>query len=373
MTDTRHPITIDVESLRQRFVQQLPTSILDVRTTAAYAEWHIPGSESVDAYADLQHGDSPALDDWSPPSPHLVVTVCQMGTSSLRAALQLRSRGLDVRSLEGGMQAWSLAWDTALVTRHGAQCDIVQLRRVGKGCLSYVIGSEGEALVVDPSLDPAVYEAVASERGWRITHVLDTHVHADHISRAPTLAERQHAALYVPQCDRTRYPHTPVTDGDTLRVGASRLVAVHVPGHTPESTALLIDDAVLVSGDTLFLRSVGRPDLHGGPADIERQSRALFQSLQRLREFPGHVLVLPGHTDSPPGFDGVPIAEPLYVVLRHSAWSGLTEDGFIQSALSHVTPTPANHRLIVRLNAEGHFPGHQSVSLEHGANRCALR
>jgi glyoxylase-like metal-dependent hydrolase (beta-lactamase superfamily II)/rhodanese-related sulfurtransferase len=353
MTDTRHPVTIDAEALRQRLVRRRPTIVVDLRASAAHAEWRVPGSQSVDAGSDLQHGDSLALEDWSPASCDLVVTVCESGISSLRAALQLRARGIDARSLEGGMPAWSLAWNEATVTTDAARSDIVQLRRVGKGCLSYVIGSDGEAIVVDPSLDPSVYEAVASDRGWRIRYVLDTHVHADHVSRARTLAERQHATLYVPQCEHTRYSHTPVRDGDRLCVGASRLVAHHVPGHTQESTAFLLDDAVLFSGDTLLLGSIGRPDLHGLGVDIELQSRTLYRSLQRLRGLPWPVLVLPGHADDPPAFDGIPIAEPLHVVLLRSSWSRVDEDAFVDSVRSHVAPTPANHRLIMRLNEEG--------------------
>src|SRR3954447_3824449 len=106
-----------------------------------------------------------------------VVTVCGAGKVSLIAAEHLRARGFDARSLAGGMKAWSLAWNTAEVSLPDSAATVVQVRRTGKGCLSYLIGSDGEAAVVDASLAPDVYQNLAVEHGWEIRHVLDTHVH----------------------------------------------------------------------------------------------------------------------------------------------------------------------------------------------------
>ena len=86
------------------------------------------------------------------------------------------------------MRAWSLAWNAAEVPLTGTRARVIQVRRTGKGCLSYVVGSAGEAAAIDPSLDPEVYADIAGRNGWRITKVLDTHIHADHLSRAVPLA-----------------------------------------------------------------------------------------------------------------------------------------------------------------------------------------
>jgi glyoxylase-like metal-dependent hydrolase (beta-lactamase superfamily II) len=141
------------------------------------------------------------------------------------------------------------------------------VRRTGKGCLSYLIGANGEAAVVDAALAPAVYLRLAQQQGWRITAVLDTHIHADHLSRSRALADQTNATLYLPAQERVVFPFTPLCDGDTVGIGASLLTAVHTPGHTLESTCYLLDEGLLFTGDTLFLAAVGRPDLEARPGE----------------------------------------------------------------------------------------------------------
>ena len=127
--------------------------------------------------------------------------------------------------LRGGMKAWSLAWNSAAVPVSGSEATIIQIRRTGTGCLSSLIGSGDEAAVIDAALPPAVYQDLAATHGWTITRVLETHVHADHLSRARLLEEATGATLYVPAQDRMTFPFTPVNDGDVLRIGAARPIA----------------------------------------------------------------------------------------------------------------------------------------------------
>src|SRR5207237_2649672 len=168
-------------------------------------------------------------------------------------AERLRARGLDAMSLEGGMRAWSLAWNTAEVPCPGSTARIVQLRRTGKGCLSDLGGSNGEAAVVEASLEPQIYDRLADERGWRIRTVLETHVHADHLSRARALAVDTGARLCLPATERVSFQYTPLKDGDIVRVGSAGLRVLHTPGHTPESACYLVDALALFTGAPLFL------------------------------------------------------------------------------------------------------------------------
>src|SRR5205085_8953150 len=149
-------MTIDVEILRTWLEEGRPVTVLDVRPAAERAEWSIPGSVHLDAYDALRRGDPTALADFHVTNGGRVVTVCAAGKTSMLAAERLRARGLDAVSLEGGMRAWSLAWNAADLPCPGSTARIVQLRRTGKGCLSYLICSNGDAAVVDASLEPRI-------------------------------------------------------------------------------------------------------------------------------------------------------------------------------------------------------------------------
>src|SRR5438309_10175386 len=152
--------TISTEGLRELLERGAPVTVLDVRPAAEHAEWSIPGSVHADAYDALRRGDPTVLADFHPTNGGRVVTVCGVGKTSMLAAERLRARGLDAVSLEGGMRAWSLAWNTAEVRCPGSRARIVQLRRTGKGCLSYLIESSGDAAVIDATLDHQVYQRV---------------------------------------------------------------------------------------------------------------------------------------------------------------------------------------------------------------------
>ena len=156
-----------------------------------------------------------------------------------------------------------------------------------------------------------MYLWLAEGRGWRITRVLDTHVHADHLSRSRRLAELVGATLHMPEGAPVSYPFSALGDGDVLEVGSATLEAVWTPGHTPESTSYLLDGRALFSGDTLFLSAVGRPDLDATPEGSREKARELYRSLQRLLALGPETLVLPGHTSEPVAFDGEPICAPL--------------------------------------------------------------
>ncbi len=142
--------------------------------------------------------------------------------------------GIEALTLDGGMRSWSLAWNTAQTTI--SDCQVVQVRRTGKGCLSYTVESQSEAIVIDPSVDPEVYVRLLSERGWRLVAVADSHIHADHLSRSRQLAHLEGAALLLPTQNRAQYPFRPVADGDRIVFGSTALVAMRTPGHTACST-----------------------------------------------------------------------------------------------------------------------------------------
>jgi hydroxyacylglutathione hydrolase len=237
---------------------------------------------------------------------------------------------------------------------------------------SYVIGCEraGEAAVVDPRRDVDVYLDLAQARGFRITHVLDTHIHADFASGARELAETAGAELCLSAYDRgeryeAQFPHRPLADGDAIEIGRVRLKALHTPGHTPEHVSYLVFDGarsaavpmILLSGDFLFVGSVGRPDLLG-ETETQQLAAKLYASVRRvLGTLPDGLEIAPGHgsgsmcgagisgrASSTLGFER--IANPY---LR----ADLTECQFIDAVLSRVPPFPPYYRHMKAINARG--------------------
>jgi glyoxylase-like metal-dependent hydrolase (beta-lactamase superfamily II) len=292
---------------------------------------------------------------------------------SQTAAAILGDRGFDARSLAGGMKAWSLAWNTAEISLADGTVQVVQIRRTGKGCLSYLVGSSRDVAVIDPSLPADVYVDLASGREWPIRYVLETHIHADHLSRARELATRTGAALVLPLQQRAKFLFTAVAEGDHIRIGDATLTARHTPGHTAESTSFVLNHAAVFTGDTLFTNGVGRPDLHADTEGARERARVLFHSLRRLRELPPTMLVLPAHSSEPIPFDGHPIAAPLGEVGAWlSAWLS-SESAFVDRLTSQLPPTPANFVRIVSLNESGDLPDIDPIELEAGANRCAVK
>ena len=365
-------MTIDVETLSTWLEEGQPVAILDVRPTAERAEWAIPGSLHVDAYDALKAHDPAALAEVDVPSDGPVVTVCAAGKTSQIAAEQLAARGIPALSLVGGMKAWSLAWNTAEVPLEDRSARVIQVRRTGKGCLSYLIGAGEEAFVIDASLDPHVYLNMARSQGWQITSVFDTHIHADHLSRSRQLAERSGAMLFLPDQRRVSFPFTAMRDGDTLATEHLRLTALHTPGHTLESTCYLLNNALLFTGDTLFPTSIGRPDLHADEQEARARSALLYHSLHKLLALPSETLVLPGHASQPVPFDGKPIGAQLSEIDEHVGLLHATRTVFVETLLQRLPPTPPNYERIVTLNEAGLVPDHDVTELEAGANRCAI-
>ncbi|MBI2554842.1 MAG: MBL fold metallo-hydrolase [Candidatus Rokubacteria bacterium] len=176
-----------------------------------------------------------------------------------------------------------------------------QLVNEESGCLSYLIGcgQVGEAVIVDPGRDRVdEYIARARKKGLSISHIVETHLHADHVSGNRELASRTHAPILLHHSVQAAFDHTALRDGDEIRIGNVLLKVLHTPGHTPDSISLLVTDLVrspepwfVLTGDTLFVGDVGRPDLGG-----ERAAADLYESVSRvLLPLDDSVEVYPAH------------------------------------------------------------------------------
>jgi glyoxylase-like metal-dependent hydrolase (beta-lactamase superfamily II) len=363
---------ITVKELQKILNEKKPVFILDVRTMDQRKEWHIPESVHKDVYKALKDGDPSILDDIAIPENIAVVTVCEEGKTSKIARDILIKRGYPAYSLEGGMKAWNYAWNIALKELPDSDIKIIQVRRAAKGCISYIVGSGNEAIVVDASLDPEVYSHIAREHHWNIRYVMDTHIHADYISRTRELAAKTGAEHLFSEKAQVEYSFSPLSDSQVLPFGNTKLKVLHTPGHTPESTCYLIDGRALLTGDTLFTDGVGRPDLKADKQQAVSNAANLFDSLLRLFDLPEDTLLLPAHISHPVPFNGAMIQASLAELKNKLDLLSLSKKQFIAATLERIPPTPPNYLKIATLNKKGSFDGYDPAQLEAGANRCAI-
>ncbi len=233
-----------------------------------------------------------------------VAVVCAQGISSRSAAAFLAQHGYDARSLRGGMAEWMLALVRRAIEPPPGFDAAWQFDRVGKGALTYLLESGGEAIAIDPCRNAAPLVAALQEMNARLIAVADTHVHADYLSAGPGLARHFAIPYYLHPLDAV-YPYdgtpgriafSPIADGQELRVGGGALSVEHNPGHTEGSVTYRAGDAAAFTGDFVFVRSLGRPDLAGKGAEWTAQ---LFASLERARErWPSRLTIYPAHYSS---------------------------------------------------------------------------
>ena len=226
------------------------------------------------------------------------------------------------------------------------------------GCASYLIGSSEarEAVVVDPAYAIEQYVEEAQRQGLRISRVVESHNHADHVSGHGRLVLEHGARVSIHPLAEPEYEFDPLADGDELRVGEVTLRVVHTPGHRPEHCAILVDDELVLTGDSLFVGDAARPDLAVGAAE---GAEGLFHSLRRLEELPDAVDVYPGHVAG--SLCGAKLSpDPSSTIGRERVSNralAIPElDDFVADALSKSSPRPPNMDRIVALN-RGPFLG----------------
>ncbi|MDH3214840.1 MAG: MBL fold metallo-hydrolase [Candidatus Krumholzibacteria bacterium] len=371
---------ISQEDLRERLVAGESITLLDIREMDEFSDWHIHGSLNLPMYNAInagQHGivkekmREVTLDADKP-----VVAVCRMGNTSKVAADALQSMGYDAFSLIGGIFRWSNAWTEARISLSTAKdSTLFQIRRNGKGCLSYVFGSNGEAAVVDPCVDVSVYTSIAEREGFKIVHVLETHVHADHVSRARALCEATGARLSMRDNDRVQFEYNALHDRDEIKVGTITITAAATPGHTMESVCFSVDGEVLLTGDTLFVENIGRPDLEKGDAGAGAGARALYDSLHnRVLKFDDDITICPGHTSSSIGFDGAPIAGGLRDISQRIELLRTDKEDFAKLIPELLGAKPPNFERVIAINeGKAELGWLDPLELEAGPNRCAVK
>jgi glyoxylase-like metal-dependent hydrolase (beta-lactamase superfamily II) len=278
----------DIHILDIRTPQQLASGMVDIVDDGRF---HNIPVERIDL-----DGSAEGLDLARAPE---YAVVCTRGNDSYKVADYLNRHGFNAHSMAGGMYAW-MAMELVRELAPGPHLDkLLQFDRAGKGALGYLLVSDGEAFVIDPPRHTAeLLDAIGTVK---VVGIADTHAHADYISGGPALSEACRAPYYLHEKD-SFYPYdgTPgrvsyanAHEGRVLRVGRAEIACVHTPGHTEGSVTYRVGDDLAFTGDFLFIKTVGRPDLG---EQTEAWTDVLFDSLERARaEWPDSLRICPAH------------------------------------------------------------------------------
>ena len=359
--------------------------LLDTRPDESYESWHVRGAEHFpfgddESLTDDQQAELDSLVDGH----DQILTICAKGISSDHFADEMSDAGYDdVAVVSGGMEAWSQVYDSVPVPTDG-EAEIVQVQRRSKGCLGYVVADPeaGEAAVVDPTRHTAEFRAVADDRDWEITRVLDTHVHADHVSGGRDLAEALGVPYHLSEAATERdvnYDFAPLEANEVVAVGDVQLKAVRVPGHTTEMVNYLVNDEAILTADTLHVGSVGRTELEFGDDEAGKGAEMQYESLHRtILAEPDSLVVLPGHVNvtSEGEFEHGAPGEPIHATIGEARTAydllQLDEDEFVARLTGGDHEKPPNFERVIDINRGAESVEMQEATeLEMGPNRCS--
>ncbi|MCY8142741.1 MBL fold metallo-hydrolase [Bacillus haynesii] len=369
---------ISPKEVTEKILRKESFFILDVRNKVAFSDWKIEGSR-------VEHFNVPYFDlidgvdkiAGQVPKDQDVIVVCAKQGSSEMVAQHLVDAGFErVLVLQGGMKAWSEFLHPVKIGDLKEGGSIYQFVRMGKGCLSYFIETDGEAIAVDPARTVDAYIDFAKERNVTIKHVVDTHLHADHISGGRLLRERTGAAYYLPPKDaeEVQFSCEPLVEGENISVGNAGMKAepIYSPGHTIGSTSLIIDNHYLLTGDILFVESIGRPDLAGKAGDWAVDLRnTLYEKYKQISD---DLIVLPAHfaNISELGDQGR-VQAKLSDLYKKNAGLNLDENEFRGAVSENLPPQPNAYQEIRQTNMGKITPDADRQSeMETGPNRCAV-
>jgi len=379
---------IAAEKLKEKMDRDEDFFLIDTRQPFDFQGWHIKDAINFpyipsegfnsDKFRSLANREGISEEEE-------ILTICAKGISSHQLAEKLEEEGYSkAKAVDGGMQAWSGVYDTVNISTKNEDIKITQLQRRAKGCLGYLVGSKsgGEAAAIDVSRYTHKFVEAASAAGFKITAVFDTHIHADHISGGRKLADKLEVPYFLGSeaLERTdELDFRPVDRNQVVTVGGVKIKAIHTPGHTSEMTSWLIEDEALISGDSLFVDSVGRTELEFQEEGGKRGARLQYDSLKnRVMSLPDTVKVLPGHFsladsgETPGVTPGTPIFSTIGNLRGSNEALKMGEEEFIAFLTGKLPTKPPNYEEIIELNlGEAEAEEEKAIELELGPNRCA--
>lgn len=271
---------------------------LDVRNAVDYARFHVESPYPVEMY-NISYFDFMEIEDEcvaKVPKGRSIRVICAKEGSARYVADILEKHGFDdVGYLEGGIKSWGNLLIPVLMNP-GSDFALYQFIRPGKASCSYGLIYNNELMLFDPSRNIQFYLQFAEKNNCRLIKTFETHLQADYIAGSRLLAAATGAEFLANEKDfkHSRITYTPLQDGEIQRFsgGGPEVKVFFTPGHTPGSTSFIIDNCFLISGDTIFIHSIGRPDLGG---KVDEWSDILFHTLEKIRTLDDRLIVLPGH------------------------------------------------------------------------------
>lgn len=376
------PDSVAPAELARRLASSHPVRLLDVRDRDEFESWRITGpsvtatqipfskalqaqvTDSVGGLAERVDGEGP------------ITVVCGRGEASAYVAGLFEQADIAAQNLADGMRGWARVYEGHEISDDGA-ATVLQYQRPSSGCLGYLVVSDGEAAVIDPlRAFTDRYATDAAEHDATLTYAIDTHIHADHVSglRSVAAATGATAILSERAADRgVTFEGRTLADDETISLGATELRAVWLPGHTTGMTGFAVGNC-LVTGDSLFLESVARPDLEAGDDGAPEFANMLFATLtERLAAFDDGMTVAPGHVgEGTPRNDGGTYTAPLGEV-RDRLWVfAVDRETFRERILTDMPSRPANFESIIAANLGETTPtDDDAFEWELGPNNCA--
>ena len=360
-----------------------PIRVLDIRAPEALAGGRIDilppeGFLNIRGSEVLTRGDA-ITRVLAPDGP--IAVVCGHGNSSKQIAQHLAEMGFQAFSVRGGMAAWANTIVPRPLAPPAGFDHFVQFDRIGKGNLGYLLGAGGEAILIDPPRKPEPYLQSVRALGLKVVAVADTHVHADYISGSPFLCRSLRVPYYLHPADAIlpydgspgKIEFTSLVEDKPISVGGASVRFEHTPGHTEGSVCYLAGDDVILSGDFIFVRSVGRPDLGG---KLDEWTPVLWRSIERARrEWAPSVRIHPAHYSS----DAERCADRTVgcafgeLIESNEPLRLESEAEFVDWVKRKVVPSPESYRKIKAINL-GLLEvwDMEAQELESGRNVCAL-
>lgn len=377
MAETTAIKGISVQDLARKVINREQLFILDVRNESDFDDWKIEG-EGVHIinkpYFELMEGLDPIIEKLPENEP--IYVVCAKTGSSEFIAEEIAKAGYpNVLYMDGGMKAWSEYLEPIKIgdLNNGG---IYQFVRIGKGCLSYIIESDGKAIIVDTNRMIEQYESFLKDHNLKLLGCIDTHLHADHISGGKKLVDKLGGTYYLPEKDaeEVTFPYEKLQDNAEITVGSITVKAIYSPGHTIGSTSIIVDDKYLLTGDILFIDSIGRPDLAGKAEDwVSDLRKTLYE---RYKEVADNLVVLPAH------FMGInemnedgSVSEKLGTLYKENHGLNINDaDKFRKTVTENLPPQPNAYQEIRQTNMGKINPDEDAQrEMEIGPNRCAVR